>query len=750
MLQLSEDVAAPKMQKPEGNQDDPFGQYFNAPKRTGVEPEPNTAIEDSFVYDLESHIETNAHSLDKYTELLKTLKSQGKYKKFLTPPPGKVFRLINLTIHDFRKQFGIEEIVPNKINVIDKPGVLQDSRKSAQSWTYSFNKKVVDFVFRQNAFNESIDILVGFITDTSQGDFYLNWQEVVRNNTLKSYTLGILANEQEVISIGPVPYTKFFYFFQDRKQAKQELNLKRNKEQVAGLLREILDLQDKIESKVENILALRINHMKKVGEQDFDIKEQIDFVRKKVKVKLDESSNYLLPIKPGSMFTDIAGRSIPVGESMRYAISDLADAVSYLKDSVTFDSKLVHALDNELFRPLLVMGPKIDELYAKEKELMKKVSPGFWNSELLQKKAKRLVVETQELLELAKPEASENDPLGKYFDGENRDDVKPRENNTDTEESVIAAIKTHIVDNSSKSFERYTDLLLKLKKQGKYKPFLTPIPGRAYRLLWNVSAEKAAEILRLPINEIEADAGNAWYVSGGGILKPVYAQVQSWSYSLSDVVVDDLLDVGLRRGVGILLVADISKNNFILNWKNLATKAKSMGGAASYLKSEKEVVSVGPVKFIEAAYINLGPGGIREKDIKLSEPLVKLWAQSGRFGEDITVASREGDGAENVRYYFKNITRLLDSDRDYTNEIQYDIGRLVKYLSDKGNQQEIANAYIAAGFGPEEAKRYKNFVKLANACHKDLMNQKAMTKPSAYVKKLYQAFNEKLAKHKKK
>lgn len=739
------------MQKPEATEADPFGKYFNAPRRPGVEPEPNTPIENIFVQDLDSHIQMNSPTMDKHADLLKTLKSQGKYKKFLTPPPGKVFRLINLNTFQFQEMFGIpkEDMESNKIVVVDKPGILSGPTKKTQSWTNSFNKKIVDFIFRQGDANATT-VLVGFIADTSQGDFYLNWQEIVRNKTLEPYTLGILAKEQEVISIGPVPYNKFFYFWQDRKAAQQKLNLKRSKETVTKTIREILDISEKIEGMIPKILEIYLADLLQSGFSQKEAGEKIDFIKKMINSKLEFGNSFLLAIKPNVAFNDTVGLHDIVASKMRYGIEEFYNVVYYVRDAIVSDKEFDRAFEKDIVQPLQKLYAYIEEQQYREKDIMRKTNPGFWSSDEVRKNAKRLVVETQELLELAKPEASENDPFGKYFDGENRDDVKPREDNTATEDEVIDALTTHVVDNSSTKFERYTELLLKLKKQGKYKPFLTPTPGRAYRLLWNVSAEKAAEILRLPINEIEADTGNAWYVSGGGVLKPVYAQVQSWSYSLSDVVVDDLLDVSSRRGVGILLVADISKNNFILNWKNLATKAKSMGDAASYLKSEKEVVSVGPVKFIEAAYINLGDGGIREKDIKLSEPLVKLWAQSGRFGEDITVASRKGEGAENVRWYFKNITRLLDSDRDYANDIMYDIGRLVKYLSDKGNQQEIANAYIAAGFGPEEAQRYKSFVKLANACNKDLMNQKAMTKPSNFVKKLYQAFNEKLAKHKKK
>jgi len=198
--------------KPDGTVDDEFGVYFAGQERgTG---EKDSKEEVGLLIALERHYsgETD-NQLNYFGSLLAQMKKEGKYKKFLTPPPGKIFRLLTLSEKTFLRMFST--IVPetwkenpNKIHVMKKTGTLHPPEKSqVQSWTYSANRDLASFISGQGYSN---NVLLIVVADANQPNIFLNWQQMSVALPKKKT---MIQSEKEAISIGPVNYLGLAYCY---------------------------------------------------------------------------------------------------------------------------------------------------------------------------------------------------------------------------------------------------------------------------------------------------------------------------------------------------------------------------------------------------------------------------------------------------------------------------------------------------------------------------------------------------------
>lgn len=204
--------------KPDATASDEFGQYFAGSQRELNEPD--TKIEIDLLTNLSNHYSGNGNDLDKFEGLLTKLKKEGKYKKFLTPPPGKIFRMMRIGIPVFVHLF--RDILPddwqkdpNKVHVMKKTGVLNPSYKSKiQSWTYSANQGLASFVTGAN----QGEVLLIVVADSNQPNIFLNWQQMK-----SAINMAMVSTEKEAISFGPVKYMGLAYVLYDRDKAYQSI-----------------------------------------------------------------------------------------------------------------------------------------------------------------------------------------------------------------------------------------------------------------------------------------------------------------------------------------------------------------------------------------------------------------------------------------------------------------------------------------------------------------------------------------------
>jgi hypothetical protein len=212
------------------------------------------------------------------------------------------------------------------------------------------------------------------------------------------------------------------------------------------------------------------------------------------------------------------------------------------------------------------------------------------------------------LLEEAVPDASPKDPFGKYLFAPLRDDVpEPKEPNTKREEDFLSALEFFYFDNKDKNLIEILPSLFSLAKKGKYTKFLVPPQNRlAYRFL-QVDVEKASKILGVSIEKIESSPNMVpFYVTGCPDYVPISGrQLSSWTLDPEFRAMSDFAytnDVfGPPKMVSIVLVAETSKNKFLLNPEEL-TKSGILPNISNFYY-EMETIGIGPIKILEAAYV---------------------------------------------------------------------------------------------------------------------------------------------------
>ncbi|MBV6505849.1 MAG: hypothetical protein ILNGONEN_01414 [Syntrophorhabdaceae bacterium] len=235
--------------KPDAEPTDVFGQYLGGKERNLKET--NTYKENLFLAQLALHYGGSVKAMEGQEDLLRELKAQGKYRKFLQPPPGKIFRLLTLEAPRFEDLFpDLKDVYmndTNKIHVVKKSGVLNRNDYKIQSWTYSANRDLAEFVADGSYGN----VLVIVVADANQPNVYLNWQEIPKIIPGKKE---LINNEKEAISFGPVNFSGFAYIVSSPNQQvfahtkgnffnKQSVQLKKAWEEKAiAIIDELIEL----------------------------------------------------------------------------------------------------------------------------------------------------------------------------------------------------------------------------------------------------------------------------------------------------------------------------------------------------------------------------------------------------------------------------------------------------------------------------------------------------------------------------
>ena len=197
-------------------------------------------------------------------------------------------------------------------------------------------------------------------------------------------------------------------------------------------------------------------------------------------------------------------------------------------------------------------------------------------------------------------DAPENSLFGSYLFGPLRKDVKTEEPNTRLENEFQAHLLGHYEGNdiSTAALEKLMPELFDLKSKGHYKDFLLPPTKPSYRML------KLDESYARKLGLKEFDGISA-QTAGPGTLKPVKGKIQSWTMKFD---LDFALNIAgtwqgykIRPGQAVAVFkVNNPKDNFILNPYKMASKI-DFGGMSDIIKTEKEVLSFGPVKYDQVA-----------------------------------------------------------------------------------------------------------------------------------------------------
>jgi hypothetical protein len=216
---------------------------------------------------------------------------------------------------------------------------------------------------------------------------------------------------------------------------------------------------------------------------------------------------------------------------------------------------------------------------------------------------KELYKECLLLQELASPEATEDDPFGKYFGGAKRKEAG-FEPNTDSESKLLFALNNYVVDGEGGEFIiRFANQIKTLLSQNKYVDYLRPQTTEAWRVLVNVSVENASTLCNVDKQKIiqpkpyGITPGNSGTYPSNGL--------SSWAEDIDDRLISSLRSMqgNLQPGFCVIVFeANVKNNSFILNWKKLSQAPFMHPAAQQYLKDEREVLGIGPIKY-NASYI---------------------------------------------------------------------------------------------------------------------------------------------------
>lgn len=205
---------------------------------------------------------------------------------------------------------------------------------------------------------------------------------------------------------------------------------------------------------------------------------------------------------------------------------------------------------------------------------------------------------------LAEAQAGASDPYGEYLFAPQRKDLKTkkREPNTPEEDALLKALEDHY-NNEEYTLGEFAPEILDLISQGKYSKILAPPPGPYYRLLAELPGPVFASFLgvrpkSLVVGE-PTDGGPGTMTPGGRYSGST--GIHSWTTKLDPKWVNkDILTRKYMKAGEVLavLVAEESGGDFIVNPKGMG----NVSGMPSYVATQNEVISYGPVSFDSCVY----------------------------------------------------------------------------------------------------------------------------------------------------
>ena len=201
-------------------------------------------------------------------------------------------------------------------------------------------------------------------------------------------------------------------------------------------------------------------------------------------------------------------------------------------------------------------------------------------------------------------QASKDDPYGEYLFAPQRRDLKTkkREPNTPEEDALLKALEDHY-NNEEYTLGEFAPELLDLIAQGKYSKVLAPPPGPYYRVLSELPAPVLAGFLgvrpkALTVGE-PTDGGGGTMTPGGRYSGST--GIHSWTTKLDSKWLNkDILTRKVMKAGEVLavVVADESGGDFLINPKGMS----NVEGMPSYVATQNEVISFGPVAFDRCVY----------------------------------------------------------------------------------------------------------------------------------------------------
>ena len=205
---------------------------------------------------------------------------------------------------------------------------------------------------------------------------------------------------------------------------------------------------------------------------------------------------------------------------------------------------------------------------------------------------------------IAESQGDKEDPYGEYLFAPQRKDLKTkkREPNTPEEDALLKALEDHY-NNEEYTLGEFAPELLDLIAQGKYSKVLAPPPGPYYRVLSELPAPVLAGFLgvrpkALTVGE-PTDGGGGTMTPGGRYSGST--GIHSWTTKLDPKWLNkDILTRKVMKAGEVLavVVADESGGDFLINPKGMA----NVSGMPSYVATQNEVISFGPVDFDRCVY----------------------------------------------------------------------------------------------------------------------------------------------------
>lgn len=201
-------------------------------------------------------------------------------------------------------------------------------------------------------------------------------------------------------------------------------------------------------------------------------------------------------------------------------------------------------------------------------------------------------------------QAEPGDPYGEYLFAPQRKDLKTkkREPNTPEEDALLKALEDHY-NNEEYTLGGFAPELLDLIQQGKYSKVLSPPPGPYYRVLSELPAPALASFLGVKPRSLTIGDPTE---GGGGTMTPGgrysgSTGIHSWTTKLDSkwLNADILTRKYMKAGeVLAIIVADESGGDFLINPKGMS----AVEGMPSYVATQNEVISFGPVAFDSCVY----------------------------------------------------------------------------------------------------------------------------------------------------
>jgi hypothetical protein len=204
---LKDKVKGMFSEEPE-SEDEVFGKYaFDATRKDIKDPEIETPIETASKQALIAYMVRNQKgALDDKAALLLRLAQEGKYKPVLDPSKTQTaYRLMmfgKAQGESFLQQHGLDpkDLTAGDIAVVRRGGTLAPKGTIISGWAAKITPKNLDNINGLEQIGPG-GVMIGFIANVADNQFFGK-----PGNMAKALGKGIMADEQEIIGVGPIQY----------------------------------------------------------------------------------------------------------------------------------------------------------------------------------------------------------------------------------------------------------------------------------------------------------------------------------------------------------------------------------------------------------------------------------------------------------------------------------------------------------------------------------------------------------------